>query len=226
VSRALRVTARRGRRCRLAVVLAATFALTGCIGGADEREPPAPTPSASDAQVPSKPDYDDLVVSPAGLGSLRVGAPARSSGMIAYVPDYCSTIEGEGRSSEGRWQNTYVPRDEPRPFGVDVRDGRIVRIDILDPSLRTAEGIGLGTTVEKLLTTYPSVRAGSASPLGDLYHLRTGDGTLVFEVATNLIEDYYEDDVVGTVIFFRVVAPTVDPDQPLAGTDFYAGRCL
>jgi hypothetical protein len=31
--------------------------------------------------------------------------------------------------------------------------------------------------------------------------------------------------VVGTVIFLRVVAPTIDPDQSLAGTDFYAGTC-
>jgi hypothetical protein len=214
------------RACGWAAVLAATLALTGCVGGPDERRT-TPTPSASTTSVPSKPDFDDLVVSPAGLGSLRVGAPATSSGMIKYFPDYCPTATAEGRSTEGRWQNTYVPRGKPRPFGVDVgKDGRITRIDIIDPSLRTAEGIGLGTTVEELLSTYPAVEGGSSSTLGDLYYLRTSEGTLVFEVANDLIEDYYEDDVVGTVIFLRVVAPTVNPDQPLAGTDFYAGRCL
>ena len=147
--------------------------------------------------------------------------------MVSYVEDYCATVEGEGRSSEGRWQNTYVPRGEPRPFGVDVTDdGRVTRIDIIDRSLRTAEGIGLGTPVEELLTTYPGVQGGTASTLADLYYLRTVDGTLVFEVANDLVEDYYPDDVVGTVIFLRIVAPTVDPDRSLAGTDFYAGRCL
>lgn len=206
------------------MLLAAALALTGCIAGPDERESRTPSPSAT--EVPSKPDFDDLVVTPAGLGSLRVGGRANSSGMISYFPDYCASVQGEGRSAEGRWQNTYVPRGEPRPFGVDVtRDGRITRIDILDPALRTAEGIGLGSTVEELLTTYPEVQGGTASTLADLYYLRTSEGSLVFEVANDLVEDYYEDDVVGTVVYLRVVAPTIDPDQSLAGTDFYAGTC-
>jgi hypothetical protein len=210
----------------LALVLALVLALSGCVGAPDDGETPAPSASPSATEVPSKPKFDDLVVSPAGLGSLRVGRKASNSGMISYFPDYCATAKGEGRSDEGRWQNTYVSRGKPRPFGVDVtRDGRVSRIDILDPDLRTAEGIGLGTSVEKLLTTYPALQGGTASTLADLYYLRASEGTLVFEVANDLIEDYYEDDVVGTVIFMRVVAPTVDPDQSLAGTDFYAGTC-
>jgi len=210
-----------------AVVVVAALALTGCVGGSDDDPTPTPTASAAPTEIPAKPDFDDLVVSPAGLGSLRVGEPVENSKMVSYVPDYCSTVEGEGRSGEGRWQNTYVPREDPRPFGVDVgKDGRVVRIDILDESLRTAEDIGLGTPVEELLSTYAGVEGGTANTLADLYYLRTSDGTLVFEVANNLVEDYYEEDVVGTVVFLRVVAPTVDPDQSLAGTDFYAGRCL
>jgi len=225
------VPARPARLGGCAIVLATALALTGCVGGPDDRATPTPSasasPSASATGTPAKPDFEDLVVSPAGLGPLEVGAPADSTGMLRYFPDYCSRVDGAGRSAGGRWQNTYVPRGKPRPFGVDVsKDGKILRIDIIDPSLRTAEGIGLGTTVEKLLTTYPGVQAGTASRLGDLYYLQTSKGTLVFEVATNLIEDYYDEDVVGTVIFLRVVAPTVNPDQPLAGTDFYAGRCL
>ena len=214
----------RGSAPAVAAALALLLSLSGCVGGPDERESPTPTPSAT--ELPSKPRFDDLVVSPAGLGSLRVGRKAENSAMVKYFPDYCATGKGEGRSDEGRWQNTYVPRGQPRPFGVDVtRDGRVARIDILDPDLRTAEGVGLGTSVEELLSTYPAVQGGTASTLADLYYLRTSEGTLVFEVANDLIEDYYEDDVVGTVIFLRVVAPTIDPDQSLAGTDFYAGTC-
>jgi hypothetical protein len=80
--------------------------------------------------------------------------------------------------------------------------------------------------VEEVLRTYPALQVGSGSALADVYFLRTAEGSLVLEVATEPAAPRYGTAAVGTVLLLRVVAPGIDPDQSLAGTDYFAGRCL
>jgi hypothetical protein len=148
--------------------------------------------------------------------------------MVKYDPDFCGSDDGssDGAAGNGRWPNTYSKEGTPRLFGVNVTDGIVERIDILDEALRTREDIGLGSSVVDLLSTYPEVEAAEANTIADLYYLHDDSGTIVFEVATNLIDGYHPAEDVDTVIMMRVLSLGMDPTNSIAGTDFFAGRCL
>jgi hypothetical protein len=193
-------------------------------------------PSTAEPEVPAgppaggHPDPQDLVISPAGLGPLAVGRPPADNpgaAMIEWDPDLCAAL---GSESPGRWvPSGYDPevRDgEPRPlFHVAADDAQVGRIDVLSPTIRTAEGVGVGTTVEELQAAYPELAGPFQGPLSRVWWLTGPTGTLVLETQG----DENGLQPAGTpesVILMRVLAAGVDPRFATANSDDVAGGCL
>jgi hypothetical protein len=186
----------------------------------------APT-TAPEAALPRKPALDSLVVTTAGIGSLRVGHPVTETDMVAYDADFCAE-GGAGPAGDprfGRWAHTYDEFSSGWPFGVRVAGETVERIDILEAPLKTREGAGRGSTVQQLQAAYPGLERGTSTPLVDVYFIRDAAGSIVFEVANGTTTDYYLPEEIGTVILFRVIAPGVNPDASVAGGGDIAGGC-
>lgn len=190
------------------------------------------------------PALEDLVISTSGLGPLTVGLPPATNpgaAMIELHPDYCADTWadswGEGWAEQGLDADRWLPADYPNgtgpfsgsglPFGVRVWDGVVQRIDVLSTLPRTAEGIGVGSTLAELQTAYPGIAEETArEDWSRVWVVRDAAGTLVFETADDL--DGYLPELTGeTVVGIRVFAPGApDAATPTLGSDNVAGGCL
>jgi len=100
----------------------------------------------------------------------------------------------------------------------------LTRIDIMDSTLATPEGIRVGSPVTDLVAAYPGLVTGTAG--WDTIHVRwiqDAHGTVVFETDTSNVDGTVGPDHVA---FIRVLAPGVDPDFTVSQSDNIAGGCL
>ena len=145
--------------------------------------------------------------------------------MLTWNAAFCdAAVSGPG--DLGRWVAAYpeVP-DHGLPFYVDSStDGILHRIDIVDASLATPEGIHIGSPVTDLVAAYPSLETGTSGfATVHVYWVSEAHGTIVFETDTNNV-----DGSVGVdhVAFIRVLSPEADPDWTVSQSDNVAGGCL
>jgi len=175
------------------------FVLAGCAGAPEvlPSSSPSPTPtvtvSPSAPPQPTKPAIDELVITPEGLGPLRVGqAPPVTDpavDILVFDPDACNfVLEGETEvypmEDYGLWISNYgvdPATNTAGPFGVYVRDGIVDTIGIYSDQIETAAGAHLGMTRTELLAAYPTGLVLETENFGlDTYRLVGSTGDLIF----------------------------------------------
>lgn len=143
-------------RPHVAVVLAVLL-LAGCAPVAQSLPSPSPTPTVMPTPTPSPtptptgpPPLASLVATPDGLGPLLIGQQPPAGTDAPVVADPTCTME----SGDPAWIAQYGAPGE-RPFKLLVDGTGVARIDITDPEIRTAAGVGVGSTHDEVLAAYP-----------------------------------------------------------------------
>ena len=122
------------------------FALIGC---KSKNEPAAGAPSSStatDSVVYPGSSCGKEVVTDEGIGQLRIGATVESIKQKCKVVRDTTGIGGEGMPA--RKLAVAFSRDTVE---AEIVDGRVWRIAVLSPRLRTAESLGVGTLNARLI---------------------------------------------------------------------------
>jgi hypothetical protein len=128
-----------------------------------------------------------LVATPDGLGPLLIGEqPPDGPEALAVFDPTCSP----DAPVTGGWDVTYpdVPRGDSLwpPFALFVDETGVARIDVDSPEIRTAAGIGMGSTHDDVLAAYPEgfddvlVKEGLAT----VYGIAGERGWLMIQVTT------------------------------------------
>jgi len=216
---------------RATAFVALTVLLTsGCATSAPETTaPPATdTSSATPTPDPSKPTVDELVLSADGLGPLRVGEEPPATDpevdVIVFDEDYCADEVASGAITDpGKWIPNY-PSEAGEygnfPFNVDVVDGILERLYVVDPIIRTEGGIGIGSTVDELLAAHPDAKL-TRTELIDLYVITGETGQLVFEAGNDTSIGYDP----GVIWLAHVITADEEP-YSFANSDAGYGNCV
>ncbi|MFL0410602.1 hypothetical protein ACH0AH_05420 [Microbacterium paludicola] len=144
-----------------------------------------------------------VTLTPDGIGEFAVGAPLTEAARAGLVIDRsCAESfwapSGEHPANEG-WPYASAV-DAPPAFGMRTSDGEaggeIELIEVLAPTLQTAEGIGLGSTIDDLRAAYPAAEEILAAdpdggePLGYAgYSVAGAQGHMMFTVVTDAAWD-------------------------------------
>ncbi len=189
-----------------------------------ESATPTPTPTPTVEPV-VKPLLEELVISPDGLGPIPIGRAYTprdpATDVLVWDETFCGFAEepdvwGYEMADYANWQNTYTG-DVKYEFLAEVgaagtTESPILRITTFSLLIRTAEGLGRGSTMDELREVYGSELA--VSPEGDYFPavVRGQHGQLVFWFS-------YEDP--GSVYMLQVLAGF---DAP--GWSFHLTGCV
>ncbi len=211
----------------VSVGLIAIIVLGGCAPAADSpAAAPAtastPTPTlaphtASPTPTPTAPPVlADLVLSPAGLGPLLVGSPVPAqvdaTAVVKWNPTTCN--------GAGEWQANYPSgpvvggNDAPFSWASMGKSDPIGYVLINSSGIRTATGVGVGSTVADLKAAYTNLGGPIHAEYSDLYTESDSSGQLIFEVATRFAADgevVWSKNDLGTVLWVQVQPRSVKP---------------
>jgi hypothetical protein len=149
--------------------------------------------------------------------------------MVRWDPVYCAEFPHMDGST-GAFLPAYPPAVSPAlgerpPFTLMTTDGNpaspLASLIVLSPEVRTAEGIGVGSSRSLLSATYPAFADTRTAQLSDVFVLDGPGGRLIFEVANAVaapLEGYWEPAVVDTVLWMRIAPPGAEP-MSIAGSD-------
>ena len=126
---------------RLVLVLA----LVGCKARNETSSSSASSSTASAVSSPAS-SCGEEVVTDEGIGLLRIGATVESINQKCTIVRDTTAIGAEGMPS--RKLAVAFSRDT---LEAEIVDGRVWRIAVLSPGLRTADSLGVGTTIARLL---------------------------------------------------------------------------
>lgn len=194
-----------------------------------------PTSDPEPSTDPEDLEYDaegNPVISTRGVGPLRIGvSPTTNPGehMIRFVENLCYSEEmGITTGNLDRWVSAEAdPPGSMRPFTLAVDDMSISRIDVFEPSWKTARGIGIGSTLEALQAAYPEIVEGPAGPTSRLWLLSDDDGTIAIETQTSAdAGSLLPAGVSEGVTLIRVLRYDIPVDWHAANSGNIAGTCF
>lgn len=105
------------------------------------------------AAGPAAPAAAEWTVYLRRVGPVRIGMPLAEVRRVLGNPQARLETSMPGQSPE---ECSYVRSSAlPEGIGVMFAGGRVVRIDVFGPNIRTASGAGIGDTEEKIKSLYP-----------------------------------------------------------------------
>lgn len=162
--------------------------------------PPVETPAPTEDPPPTGPPaIADLVIRPDGIGPRVIGTDTGlvddESSIVHFVEAYCEGVEYDaGGSPDGASDDARLPAEayflQPEDptksvFSLGVVDGTVVGVDVIGTSpITTEEGIAPGSSLDEFLAAHPEAALALDGPISDVYEVRDGENTLVFEVVT------------------------------------------
>ena len=197
-------------RAIVAVTIATVVVLAGCAASPPHpsSHPSTAASSASpSAATPTKPALADVVVSPHGIGDIRLGQPVPvddpTVAIVSWDPTACVTEGGltEGEPYAGLWRSNYpaVGSDGGDAFIVvtsdGTRDAPVSYVGVREPSaVHTKPGVTVGSSLDELKAAYPAGFAQSAHGQNgaDVYAVGDSSGVIAFDVSAP-----YPDDPAG-----------------------------
>lgn len=155
------------------LLAACVLALTGCTPS-PEPQPTETVEESSSTPIPTvepavKPALSELVISPDGLGPIVIGQAYSvtdpATDVLAWDETFCGFADDPTYPSDltsfdyGNWKNTYGDGGTEQFLAeVTYDDGTpespIVRITTRNEAIRTAAGLGIGSTKAELLEMY------------------------------------------------------------------------
>jgi len=226
------------RHSALVVLGIGVLVLSGCTRvdhSAEPRHSAAPSASASPSTTSTKPTLSHLVVSPNGLGDLVPGqpVPADSPATAVMTWDATKCVDAAagitpGSPGAGAWLAAYPDAANfdgaswP-PFDITPTQARTdptMDIQIWSPELKTAQHIGVGSSLIQLQSAYGTSLTVDSADNSDVYTLRGMRGQLMFEFLKGP-DNVGEPE--GVVAWMQIIPLSVAPFH-IANSDG-AGPC-
>jgi len=179
--------------------------LAGACGGSDSpKDEPAPTTSPS----ASEPAAEELVAAPGAIGPVQVGMTVDEANATGFFEPRETPDDDPCKDAYGpiQWK---APNTENLMVGVDTggADKDTITVMGIRESVKTAKGIGVGSTLADVKAAYPDAKVEDSQALGSTIYRQDGEKWLGFGFVET--PDEIKDD--SKLVFMEVALekPTV-----------------
>ena len=190
----------------------------------------------------TRPTLEDLVLSTAGLGPIRLVSPVPTTpaplAIVTWDPVKCVSADlgiAAGSPHAGAWATTFPDGTGPdglvAPFILttvgSTQTGNVNLVWVWTDGVHTAPGIRVGSTLTQLHAAYPAFSRTITGFVSDVYVVDATTGSLSFEVSKQDSSDgtdYWPADQVDKVLWMGATPPGT-PLEPIAATDGGPSPC-